>query len=342
MASTHRRIHMRGLLCRTAVAAVFCVIVIAGCHLVGLGGFGGPAFSHRTHVTEKKLQCADCHADYETSAKAGMPVAEICAPCHGDKDRLKPPQERADAFFKNGELVASNVTQISDEIVFSHQVHEAKGVTCAECHRGIEDSQRVTDKLAIGKPECMDCHARRGISNECSVCHQQIRRDVAPESHRLNWTALHGQSVHSDARTRSDCNLCHTENQCSTCHQEVAPSSHTNFWRQRGHGIASGIDRDTCRACHHVDFCDRCHQEAAPRSHTGSFASARQSHCITCHTPVSSEDSCFVCHKGTPSHFLATSLPSSHNTGMNCRQCHGAGQPLQHVDNGDNCVTCHR
>jgi hypothetical protein len=27
---------------------------------------------------------------------------------------------------------------------------------------------------------------------------------------------------------------------------------------------------------------------------------------------------------------------------MNCRMCHGHGQPLNHADNGTECTSCHR
>jgi hypothetical protein len=60
-----------------------------------------------------------------------------------------------------------------------------------------------------------------------------------------------------------------------------------------------------------------------------------------CHQPLGNE-SCAVCHKGTPSHALATPKPPGHNPAMNCRMCHGNGQPLPHFDNGDDCNSCHQ
>mgnify|MGYP003581543783 CR=1 FL=1 len=30
-----------------------------------------------------------------------------------------------------------------------------------------------------------------------------------------------------------------------------------------------------------------------------------------------------------------------HNAAMDCRACHGVSAPLPHVDNGDDCNTCH-
>jgi hypothetical protein len=63
-------------------------------------------------------------------------------------------------------------------------------------------------------------------------------------------------------------------------------------------------------------------------------------HCLTCHEQLS-ESACSVCHKGTPDHRLAAPKPANHTAGLNCRQCHGHGQPLPHVDNGTDCNSCH-
>jgi hypothetical protein len=52
-------------------------------------------------------------------------------------------------------------------------------------------------------------------------------------------------------------------------------------------------------------------------------------------------DSCFVCHKGTPSHLMAAPKPPNHSPAMDCRSCHGLSEPLPHFDNGDDCNTCH-
>ncbi len=328
------------------LAAAILVVAIPpllglGCQLlVRLTGPSRPSFSHARHVVEKKLDCLDCHGDYETGEKAGMPVMEVCSPCHAGKDNAKPPLERADAYLVNGEPLWSAATRVSEEIVFSHQLHHEKGVACGECHRDVEKSAKVTSRLAIGKPECMDCHAKKGASNECSACHREIRKEKPPDDHRFNWQVLHGQTVRSGREDRSLCGLCHGEEQCSGCHQEQAPRSHTNFWRQQGHGISVRIDRESCRTCHQVDFCDRCHSETAPRSHRGSFAAPLHRHCLTCHTPLSGEQ-CAVCHKSTSSHDLAPPKPSWHTPAMNCRQCHVAGSLFMHVDNGDNCNGCH-
>ncbi len=334
-----RRARTIGILILSSGVAV---LIGLGCSLVEVfRGLSRPSFSHAFHVGEKKIECQDCHADYETGDRAGMPVLDTCMPCHEGIDRTKPPPKGVQAFVQNGEPVWSSFTLISEEVIFSHKVHHEKGVACDACHRGVGQSTGVSSRLRIGMQECMDCHARSKAPNECSTCHRTIRKEVPPPDHRLNWPELHGQTVRGGAGAREQCSICHQEDQCATCHREVLPRSHTNFWRQRGHGVAVRIDRETCRTCHQVDFCERCHQEVAPRSHIGSFGAPMDRHCLGCHSPLQSGEECAVCHRATPSHLLAAPKPSWHSPAMNCRQCHGAGQSLPHVDNGDNCNGCH-
>jgi hypothetical protein len=101
------------------------------------------------------------------------------------------------------------------------------------------------------------------------------------------------------------------------------------------------MDRESCATCHDSDSCDRCHDEIRPQSHVGMWGEPRDRHCLACHEPLRGE-SCAVCHEATPSHDQATPLPPDHLPGMNCRMCHGNGQPLPHEDNGQTCTSCHR
>jgi hypothetical protein len=125
------------------------------------------------------------------------------------------------------------------------------------------------------------------------------------------------------------------------CHVQVAPRSHTTHFVTRGHGWDAATDRQACAACHDQDACVRCHEQTRPRSHAGAWGGVRSTHCDSCHVPVASSD-CATCHQGTPSHASATPLPPTHTAGMDCRQCHGLSQPLPHVDNGMECIACHR
>ena len=318
-------------------------LLASGCLLMmKLGLLERPVlFSHKTHGTDQALDCRSCHPTYEESEKAGMPKMQQCMLCHEGIDEQKPEQRRL-SFLYGEEASWDRVPVLSDEIIFSHKIHVAdKGIACGDCHNGIEESTAVSDGSRVFKDDCMECHARSGKANDCSVCHRQVRKELEPEDHSRNWKQVHGQVVRADTDKSHDrCSLCHVESTCASCHQDEPPRDHTNHWRHRGHGITASIDRQRCAACHRDDFCDRCHRDVSPRSHRGSWGSPRESHCLTCHSPLSSEP-CFICHQGTPSHGLGEPKPAGHTAAMNCRQCHGAGQPLPHADNGDNCNACH-
>jgi hypothetical protein len=181
-------------------------------------------------------------------------------------------------------------------------------------------------------------------TDACAVCHKQIRTDQKPPSHQLAWTRLHGDTVrNAGSKIENRCRLCHTEASCSTCHREQAPANHTGFWRYRGHGVAVDTNRSSCAVCHRSDFCDRCHRETAPQSHTGSWGGTKNRHCLSCHLSGGLVRPCSLCHNhvvhnappipGDPQH---AGVPPTL-----CRSCHSIVQ-MQHADNGESCVLCHK
>jgi hypothetical protein len=330
----------------TWIPLVAMAISAGGCML--FSGKGDPerplAFDHAVHVKEG-LECTDCHAGASDSDEPGMPGAAQCQLCHANLDKDKPPEKRAASLFTDGKFQAVHASRLPDEVIFSHSAHVGRGTDCAACHRGIEASTRIGPGMRIGMDDCNACHAGkatpRGTSQECAVCHKEIRKDVAPPSHAQSWKKMHGQVARGAGDAIDErCSLCHTESTCTTCHMSEMPGNHDNFWRIKGHGIAAEIDRVNCMACHRPDSCERCHADTLPLSHVGTWGAPLDTHCLSCHFPLQSE-TCVVCHKGTPSHQTATPLPPGHNPGMNCRQCHGVTQPLPHVDNGSTCTTCH-
>jgi hypothetical protein len=299
------------------------------------------AFSHRVHVVDQGLGCVDCHRAWEKGDDPGMPSSGQCALCHEELDAEKPPERKVATLFVDKKYQVRNTTALNEEIVFSHQKHATRGDECVACHADIENNEFVTPALVKDMDDCMACHASRNASNDCAVCHAEIRAERTPPSHLQDWKRVHGAAVRARSeRTVDRCELCHKESSCQSCHQNELPPSHNAYWRRRGHGLVASMDRQNCATCHTPDSCDRCHAESRPLDHTGMWGAPLDRHCIACHEPLRTQ-SCFVCHKGTPSHALATPLPPDHNAGMNCRMCHGNGQPLPHVDNGDTCTSCH-
>lgn len=339
MAVLRRTLH--GLRRHTAAAAL--VVTGAGCVLFDALGTGDKAlaFSHQVHVEGEKLRCTSCHESYAVSDDPGMPSADSCQACHDEIDADAPPEKQVSTLFDGDTFKAAHASKLSSEVIFSHKLHARDDSTCGACHTGIQANEVIDEDVGVRMSACMDCHAERGVANQCATCHTQIREDWAPENHRHEWIRMHGSVVRADTGNAGDtCAMCHTESQCIDCHEVQPPQSHTNFFRLRGHGMIASMDRDSCFACHRTDSCDKCHENTLPLSHTGSFGGTRSTHCLGCHFPLKGE-SCFACHKTAPSHALAAPKPPWHTPAMNCRQCHGLSAPLPHVDNGSDCNACH-
>ncbi len=326
---------------RSAASFSLAALALAGCVLFG-SGEKRFAFSHERHVVREKLDCANCHADALAADDPGMPDRDTCDVCHRDIDAEKPADRRIEGLFHEEAFAAAHASRLSDEVVFSHQKH-ASGQACDACHRGIDTNERIADLSPLVMKDCTACHREKHAASECAACHREIRETWAPENHRSNWKRLHGQTVraHSDL-TADTCSLCHTESTCSACHQVEAPENHNDYWRQRGHGISASMDRENCAACHQPASCDRCHADIKPKNHVGNWGAPRDNHCFVCHQPLCQEG-CVACHATAKSHLSATPKPPDHYPGMDCRACHSPGHPEAppHVDNGDDCNSCH-
>lgn len=335
---------------RARLALPAALLALAGCLLVErLVPSDRPlAFAHRLHVESAGLDCAHCHAGGEGSAEPALPSPEVCARCHAATEAAEPPERRVLTLFDGAHFRATRAGTLADELLFAHGPHLAAGLDCAACHAEVARDEghlgARAAELAPSMDACLACHAERGGPREpeCAACHRAIRAERAPPSHASSWLTQHGSAALARTGERSSsCALCHARNACDDCHRGALPASHDAFFRRRGHGLEAGLERDRCATCHDPDTCARCHEETRPLSHTGSFGATRDRHCLACHEPLRA-NSCGVCHQATPSHELATPLPDDHAPGMDCRQCHGNGQPLPHVDGGQRCTQCHR
>ena len=332
---------------RAAIVASACASIslacVAGCMLLGAPRAKTFGFDHRLHVGEQGLECINCHQEARRSDDPGMPEPEACEVCHEEIDAEKGPESRVARLFDGETFRALHAAKLADENVFSHARHVAAGVECSACHADVAEGERVTADMRLSMDDCVGCHARRGVAGECATCHREIDADWAPASHADHWMRAHGRVVRGGCeRTDEDCGLCHSESTCVACHKVLPPENHDVHWRLRGHGVVARIDRESCAACHARDSCERCHAETPPQSHVGSFGAPLATHCFSCHFPLRGEG-CVVCHQDTRSHRLAAPKPDDpfHARGMDCRQCHGVGAPLPHVDNGDDCNACH-
>ena len=327
-------------------SAIAVLLGLAGCAIFGSLPAEKPqglAFSHKLHVEGQGLGCADCHAKWNMAEEPGMPSLAQCMLCHAQIDAPKPPEKQVKQLFDGTAFKAHHFAALPDETRFTHQQHAGRDPECASCHGVLAESERPLPAQRLSMEDCEKCHAQRNAPNECSTCHTLYRSDVAPPNHDSHWKHDHGRVLraHNENVRVERCDTCHSESSCVQCHKAEAPENHTNYWRRRGHGLSASMDRRSCAACHEPESCEACHSSTKPMNHTGSWGAPQDRHCLTCHEPLRVEANCQVCHKSTPSHALATPMPSWHLPGMNCRQCHGNGQPLPHADNGSSCIECH-
>ena len=173
---------------RIASLGIVALLCLAGCILVdALVQHDRPfAFSHRIHVEEEGLECADCHATWDESEDPGMPRAAQCALCHSDLDAEKPPELQVSALFDESGYRATRAGHQSDEILFSHQSHATRGLDCSVCHAEVaQDDGKLAERgaeLRMSMDDCLACHeASSGPGeSECAACHSVIRSGVAP------------------------------------------------------------------------------------------------------------------------------------------------------------------
>ena len=130
------------------------------------------AFSHRLHVTDKKIDCMYCHSTAERSLNAGLPAARKCLGCH---DHIIPEHQeiqRLRAFAAAGQDIPwVRVYYNPDHVFFPHYRHLGKGVTCQECHGEVEQVDQLRQST-FDMGFCLHCHERRNAPRTCVACHQ--------------------------------------------------------------------------------------------------------------------------------------------------------------------------
>jgi len=234
------------------------------------------------------------------------------------------------AFASEHALVGSDGKLPS---AFKHDAHIEQGISCAQCHVGVETSVKGTDNLMPMWSVCSDCHAAEDVANKGVALGEQkdgfiykTVTDYSPifrhqrhiEQAKLDCNVCHANLDQPAADGKrghfpmmSDCMECHEQRsvhrECKTCHlpgEKLTPDDHTLTWDQR-HGLASTAPDAQCMMCHvsgtKLD-CQACHQGDAvlnphPRNYLrshGQDAHLSDFRCGTCHEQRSF---CVDCHR---------------------------------------------
>jgi len=130
------------------------------------------SFSHKRHLVEG-MPCLDCHADAGEKEQAGLPNAQQCMVCHAAIKASSPEIRKLAAIHRRGEkLKWVRVYRVPDFVFFSHANHLKAGEKCATCHGPVDQREVLDKEVSTSMTTCMNCHATRKVSNDCSLCHQ--------------------------------------------------------------------------------------------------------------------------------------------------------------------------
>ena len=157
--------------------------------LIGLGigillllilfGFGSKAeqplsFNHKKHL-EQGIECITCHSYFKDQTFSGMPNVAVCLECHKDPLSQNPEEEKIRQLHKKGEEIHwKRIYEQPDHVFFSHRRHVVLGkMECTNCHGDIGQSEKPpsTQWVRMTMDWCMDCHARKKVTNDCLACH---------------------------------------------------------------------------------------------------------------------------------------------------------------------------
>jgi hypothetical protein len=128
-------------------------------------------FSHRVHA-EAAAECKDCHTTAQTKDQAGLPQPSRCMLCHRLIAAEKPEIRKLAGLAGSGERVRwVRVYQVPDFVFFSHKNHLAAGEQCETCHGLVAGRDVLAKEVSTSMTACMNCHAARGVSNDCHFCH---------------------------------------------------------------------------------------------------------------------------------------------------------------------------
>lgn len=183
-------------------------------------------FSHRTHL-KLKLPCVACHSAATQSTQVSdnlLPAQAFCATCHKDERPIKSPRASLVARFSHQQhLKLGNVAPLLAKAIDSRQYLSPPGDMrewldtknpCAACHRGLEESDQVSEAYFPRMADCLVCHKKIEPPYSCETCHTDVK-SLTPATHDAKWV-----DVHTDSKIgKQSCAVCHGRRfTCQGCH----------------------------------------------------------------------------------------------------------------------------
>ncbi len=203
----------------------FCLLLLcAGAHAA--------PFSHRLHL-RMKLACTTCHTAAASSTSAQdnlLPSAAVCRQCHQDGRQAAgglPAGPAPVIHFSHAQhLRMGNLAPLLAKAIDSKNYLQPSAAVrpylntanaCEACHRGMEQSDQVTQAAMPQMADCLVCHTVIDNPWSCTTCHAKDA-SLRPASH----ATPHFLDTHSTGKLGLDlttCAVCHgREFTCMGCH----------------------------------------------------------------------------------------------------------------------------
>lgn len=132
-------------------------------------------FSHKTHAGLMQLECKQCHPNPDPGESMRVVGADQCMKCHTTVKPESPAIRLLAAAAADKRAIAwKRVYQIPGYVRFSHRSHLTAGIKCQDCHGKVAQRDRLFREGDVSMDGCMNCHISRGVSIDCTFCHEPL------------------------------------------------------------------------------------------------------------------------------------------------------------------------
>jgi hypothetical protein len=173
-----------------SIGVIFFLLGFVGALVVGWIVFPNLLYSKKvqpvnfSHVAHQSEDCESCHSFRDDGTYSGIPGINRCKDCHESPQGKSEAEAKliSDYVKKDREVPWKVYTWQPDNVFFSHASHNGQGVECTRCHRDVTNEKKLPpfrENLLTGYSistmkmvECEKCHAEKGASNNCEICHK--------------------------------------------------------------------------------------------------------------------------------------------------------------------------
>jgi len=280
------------------------------CHVERFEEYGQTELVHRTHVTEQKLKCTDCHTELRHGKfEIAQALSPDCTACHGGRHSLQ-----EEIYIGTG---GSGVDPKPDPMFLA-------GVACSGCHQSRIEKvlERARVSTAATPEACVSCH---GPSyNNLMQSWQQFVFEYLTE--------LKEKLAGFDKR------LSETDNERARQAQTFYDEAQKNLRL---------VEEDKSLGVHNIHYVDallRRSEESLARA--VAFLEGRE-YVAEGLLPKESQFGCSRCHVGVDRQLMASepqkTYHKAHLRSYDCNACH-AVKPAEHgqtLEAARNCTACH-